>query len=156
MLKLSLNSFHCYLGTKVREQGKGTLMSMPYRLGRDEHTKPTDTWAGKGESAPGPALVSVCETQMLFLFLLCPHQRLEGGLCSGLLCSFGSQNTWFGKTNSDQAFSARNLHISCPALMDTTECLSRLFPHLKHSLWPYKCGTEEHSLCGLDFLYYKH
>lgn len=40
--------------------------------------------------------------------------------------------------------------------MGTTECLSKLFPHLKHSLWPYKCGTEECSCCGLDLLYYKH
>lgn len=33
---------------------------------------------------------------------------------------------------------------------------SKLFPHLKHGLWPYKCGTEECSYCGLDFLCYKH
>lgn len=40
--------------------------------------------------------------------------------------------------------------------MDTAECLSKLFPHPKHSFWPCECGTEERSYCGLDFLYYKH
>lgn len=52
-------------------------------------------------------------------------------------------------------FFAGSLCISTPGSLDTSDFLCKLFPHRRHSVWPCKCGSRQHSCCGLNCTYYK-